>query len=144
MKIIFSVINMLLWSINDIGVRSAPSQWTCTLKNVMGETKGHHWLCKWMAIAMAMAGSVNLFSIILFDIDIGLHIDWHFCFRFTLIGMNVGICYQGEPVVHTSFLRSEVSTWIRNVAKPYDEKTICSTYSEWTQIQITSPVSWTF
>ena len=57
-------------------------------------------------------------------------------FRFTLIGMNRGICYRGKPDVYINFLRSEVSTWIKNVmpAKPYDEKSICSTYSEWTQI----------
>lgn len=56
-------------------------------------------------------------------------------FRFTLIGMNRGICYRGKPDVYISFLHSEVSTWIKNVmpAKPYDEKSICSSYSEWTQ-----------
>ena len=56
-------------------------------------------------------------------------------FRFTLIGMNRGICYRGKPDVYISFLHSEVSTWIKNVmpAKLYDEKSICSTYSEWTQ-----------
>ena len=52
------------------------------------------------------------------------------CFRFTLIGMNRGVCHQGEPDVYTNLLLPEVSNWIRKVAKSSDEKSICSTYEE--------------
>ena len=52
----------------------------------------------------------------------------YICFRYTLIGINLGICGANKPEVYTNFLLKDVSTWISDVAKPYAEKSICSTY----------------
>ena len=50
------------------------------------------------------------------------------CFSYTLIGINLGVCGVNKPEVYTNFLLKDVSTWISDVAKPYAEKSICSTY----------------
>ena len=52
----------------------------------------------------------------------------YICFRYTLIGINLGICGANKPEVYTNFLFEDVSKWILDVAKPYAEKSICSTY----------------
>ena len=127
--------------VNDLGISFAPSHgnhhFPGTLHCVMQQkTKVHHWLCKRMR--MAMAGSVKLFincqcALKLNSTNQHMMYRWWnhiFCFRFTLIGMNRGVCHQGEPDVYTNLLLPEVSNWIRKVAKSSDEKSICSTYED--------------
>ena len=48
------------------------------------------------------------------------------CFRFTLIGVNVGICGANTPEVYTNLLFEEVATWVRDVSEPWRETSVCN------------------
>ena len=45
--------------------------------------------------------------------------------RWTIIGINLGICVEDMPEVYTSFRDPEVNRFVRSIAEPDYEYSIC-------------------
>ena len=46
--------------------------------------------------------------------------------KYTLIGINLGLCYDGMPEVYTSLMNADVSNFVLSIAKPEYKHNICS------------------
>ena len=46
--------------------------------------------------------------------------------KYTLIGINLGLCYDDVPEVYTSLMNADVSDFVLSIAKPEYEHNICN------------------
>ena len=46
--------------------------------------------------------------------------------KYTLIGINLGLCYDDVPEVYTSLMNADVSDFVFSIAKPEYENNICN------------------
>ena len=58
-------------------------------------------------------------------------------FRFTLIGINLGFCEE-DINLYTNVVFDQISTWVKDIAKPFRERSICDTDKGLSKFEVTT------
>ena len=58
-------------------------------------------------------------------------------FRFTLVGINLGFCEE-DINLYTNVVFDQISSWVKGIAKPFRERSICDTDKGLSKYEVTT------